>query len=390
MVIRFPESILLFALGLIFLEWTRRIFWMRRFGVRNPALLPEPAGVSAPGKVSIIVPARDEERNIGNCLSHLIKQDHPDYEIIVVDDRSQDRTWHLVGNFKKLSPVPLKLIRIEKLPGGWTGKNHAMFAASRAASGDWLLFTDADTTHRPYSARTALAAAVEKKADFLTLAPEVECRSFWENTVQPLAVSSLALWFNTAELNEPGSKRVLANGQFILVKKSVYETVGGNESIKDQVVEDVELAKKVSAAGFQVLFLNGTRLYSTRMYTTLAQIFKGWTRIFIHLFEKKVPPILHKMFLFLFFSLFPFAVLVLEKFLWLSGDPAFSPALFWASGLVSAWIVLIRFVGNRLLRANPWYAFLHPLGSAVMTWLLLVCAARIITGRRSEWRGDRY
>ena len=381
-----PKTLALFALAGVFLEWTRRIVWMRQFRLRNPALVP--GGTVPSGKVSVIVPARDEERNIGNCLSHLLKQDHPDYEIIVVDDRSADRTGHLLENFKKLAGVPFKVVRIEKLPPGWTGKNHAMHAASKAASGKWLLFTDADTTHQPNSVSTSLAVAAEKGADFLTLAPEVECRSFWENTVQPLAVSSLALWFNTTGLNEPDSKRVLANGQFILVKKDVYEKVGGNESVKQEVVEDVELAKKVKQAGFRVLFLNGTLLYSTRMYSSLSAILKGWTRIFIHLFERKVLPILHKIGLFLFFSLFPFALLAVEKILWLARSDSFDPAVFWASAAVCGWIVLIRAAGNRLLRTDARYALLHPLGSLVMVWLLLVCVGRIVTKRRSEWRGD--
>jgi len=362
---------------------------MRNFRFKNPPIVPSGAA-PVREKISVIVPARDEEINIGNCLSHLIKQDHPDYEIIVVDDRSTDRTGHLVENFKKLSPVPLKLVRVEKLPPGWTGKNHAMLVGSKAASGSRLLFTDADTTHKIHSVRTALATAVEKKADFLTLAPEVECRTFWENTVQPLAVSSLALWFKTAELNEPGSDLVLANGQFILVTKKAYEAVGGNECVKNETIEDVELAKKIKKAGFSVLFLNGTLLYSTRMYTSLAQIFKGWTRIFIHLFEKKLLPIFHKIFLFVFFSIFPFVVLAAEKIFFLNGSGSFDPVLFWVSAAVCAFIVTARFAGNKLLRTNPWYAFLHPLASAVMTWLLLVCVGRIVFNRRSEWRGDLH
>jgi len=384
------RTLVLAALAVIFLEWVRRVFWMRRFRTQNPPI-PRPAsGGLSHEKVSIIIPARDEEKNIGNCLSHLMKQDYPNYEILVVDDRSSDRTPHLLENFKRLSPVPFKIIRIEKLPPGWTGKNHAMHVASKAATGDWLLFTDADTTHASDSVRAALQEALSRKADFLTLAPQVECRSFWEHTVQPLAVSSLALWFKATELNEEGSGTVLANGQFILVKKNIYEAIGGNESVKTEVIEDVELAKKIKAAGSRVLFLNGTEIYSTRMYTSLAQIFKGWTRIFIHLFEKKIPLILHKVFLFIFFSLLPFAVLSYEKFLWLSGSSSFDAAIFTLSAVVCSWIVLVRFIGNRLLKANPWYAFLHPLGSAVMAWLLLVCVGRILSGGRSEWRGDRY
>ena len=332
-------------------------------------------------KVSVIVPAKNEEKNIANCLVHLFRQNYKNYEIIVVDDRSTDKTPHLLENFQKLSPVPLRVLRIEKLPPGWTGKNHAMFAASKAASGDWLLFTDADTTHRPESIDSALETALAKNIDFLTLAPETESRSFWEKTVQPLAVGSLALWFD---------KAILANGQFILVKKEVYEKTGGNESVKTEVIEDVELAKRVKADGFSVQFLNGTMLYSTRMYSSLNEIKTGWTRIFTYLFNKNVPAILHKIFLFVFVSLSPFVILLDEIILKLNHSRRFEPSVFAFSLALCLWIILIRFVGNKMLKSNPWYAFLHPLGSVIMVWILSICVARILLNRPSVWRGDLH
>ena len=368
----------------ILLVWVKRIFWMSRFRKTHPPLKPRD-GFHAPfPKVSIVVPARNEEKNIVNCLDHLTKQDYPNVEIIVVDDRSSDATAELLKKYD------VKTIHIEKLPTAWTGKNYAMFTGSKAASGEWLLFTDADTTHSHSSVQTALACALENGIDFLTLAPETESKSFWEKTVQPLAVGSLALWFNPEKVNDSQSGIVLANGQFILIKKDVYEKVGGNESVKTEVVEDVALAKKVRTAGFTVKFLNGTLLYSTRMYSSLKEINTGWTRIFTYLFEKKIFPILHKIFLFLFFSCLPFLILSIEIFLkcWSSAD--FSPALLGLSIVVCSWITLIRFIGNRLVRANPWYAFLHLLGSLVMVGILFRCIGRIIFKKASVWRGDYY
>ena len=349
--------------------WTRRAFWLYSIGKKNSPLkaLTDATKSSSP-KVSVIVPAKNEEKNIGRCLKSLFVQNYPNYEIIVVDDRSDDATPHLLENFKTLSPVPFKIIRIEKLPPGWTGKNHGQHTASKTASGEWLLFTDADTTHKPESVATAVNTALDKKIDFLTLAPETECHSFWEKTVQPLAVSSIALWF-------PHGK--LANGQFILVKKDVYEKSGGNEGVKLAVVEDVALAKNVKNSGFRVEFLNGTELYSTRMYSSLQQIKTGWTRIFTHLFEKSIPAILHKIFLFLFFSLLPFALL-------------FYPDLevLLSALITTVIIIMIRFAGNRMVKTNPWYAFLHPLASLVMLWILLICLWRVLFNRPSPWRGD--
>ena len=368
----------------------KRVLWVLRLGQTHPPLEPPSSPSSRIPKISVIVPARDEERNIPHCLYHLFKQDYANYELIVVDDRSEDKTPHLLENFKKLSPVPLKIVRVEKLPPGWTGKNYAMFTGSKAAAGEWFLFTDADTTHRPESIQTAVSAALEDRIDFLTLAPQIECRSFWENVVQPLAVTSLALWFNPSQVNDDRSPTVLANGQFILVKKEVYEKLNGNESIKNEVIEDVMLAKKAKGAGYRVRFLNGTKLYSTRMYTSLQEIRTGWTRILTFLFDKKIPALLHKIFLFAFFSSFPFLVLSWEVFLRLASPLHFSSAVFWLSLGVCSWIVVVRSFGNRFVKTNPWYAFLHLLGSLVMIWILLACIGRVLFQRPSVWRGQSY
>ena len=381
----FLTSVLLGFIGLV---WLKRVFWMARFRKTHPPLLPSSETNAPSPKVSVIVPARDEEKNITHCLRHLAAQDYLPYEIIVVNDRSTDKTAELVGHAAQYSKIPVRLIQIEKLPPGWTGKNYAMFTGSKAAGGEWLLFTDADTTHRPESLPTAVREAVRKKIDFLTLTPEVESKSFWEKTVQPLAAGSLALWFDPDKINDPNSKTVLANGQFILIRKDAYEKTGGNEAVKNEVVEDVELAKKVKAAGYFVQFLNGTRLYSTRMYSSLKEIRIGWTRILIYLFDKKPLPILHKIFLFFLFSCLPFFVLLFELTLKITGRDTFSALLFGASLFVCVWITGVRFFGNKFLKSNPWYAVFHLLGSLVMIWILLTCLERIIFKKPSVWRGD--
>ena len=377
MVIPSSNFLLNAALVFIFFIWVKRVILISGFRRHNPPL-PLVSSVSDAPKITVIIPARNEEKNIPNCLYHFFKQNYPNFEIIVVDDRSTDRTPHLLENFQKLSPVPFKIIRIEKSPAGWTGKNYAVFTGSKAATGEWILFTDADTTHKPESLSSAISAALSQKIDFLTLAPETECRSFWEKTVQPLAVSSLALWFNTHRVNEEGEK-VLANGQFILIKKDVYEKLDGNESVKNEVVEDVEFAKKARAVGYKVRFLNGTNLYGTRMYSTLMEIKTGWTRIFTYLFNKNIWSMLHKIFLFLFFSCLPFFILF-----------ASSGTTFWLALGVCAWIITIRFIGNKMVKTNPWYAFLHVLGSFVMIWILLACVARVLFNRPSAWKGQLY
>lgn len=359
--------------------------WLAAIGRANPPLIPCAAPDNAP-KLSVIIPARNEERNIGRCLDSVLAQEYPDYEVLVVDDRSSDRTPEILEGYRLSSGGRLRIVRVDKLPAGWTGKNHAMWVGSRAAAGTHLLFTDADTRHHRQCFATAVTAARRDGIDFLTLAPETESISFWERTVQPLAVSSIALWFDPRKVNDPKSPTVIANGQFILVDRAVYESVGGSECVKDRVVEDVELARRVRASGHTVRFLDGTLLYATRMYSTLTEIKTGWTRIFTHLFEKNVWAVLHKIFLFLFFSIAPFVFLSVEVAAWMSGAGT-SPALY-GSMIVCALIVLIRVIGNLRVRTSPAYALLHPLGSIVMVWILVICVFRIVADRPSPWRGD--
>ena len=205
-----------------------------------------------------------------------------------------------------------------------------------------------------------------------------------------MAVGSLALWFDPRQVNDPKSSVTLANGQFILIRKTVYEKVGGNEAVRSAVVEDVELAKKTRNAGFCVQFLNGSLLYRTRMYSTLGQIRTGWTRILTFLFEKKISVILRKIGLFIFFSIAPFVIFLIEVILYSTGSNFFSTLIFSLSAAVCGLIVAVRAAGNRLLRTNPLYALLHPVGSLIMVWILSECIGRIVFKKPSLWRGDLH
>lgn len=384
-----PDGLALISLAWIFAIWVKRIFWASGHRKSHPPVLP----ISDSGQlpfVSVIVPARDEEKNIGRCLESLIKQNYPSYEIIVVDDRSVDSTSEIVKSFESKTKIPVKCVRIDKCPDGWTGKNYGMVTGSKAAGGDWLLFTDADTSHTVLSLSTAVQTAIQKKIDLLTLAPETEVRTFWEKTVQPLAVSSLALWFHSEKVNDPENGVILCNGQFILISRKAYESVGGNECVKSEVIEDVELAKKIHAKGYNVQFLNGTLLYSTRMYCSLSAIMTGWTRIYTYLFNKNTFVILQKIFMSIFFSIVPFIFLSFEIYNLATGSYLFDRTLFYASAFVCGWIIAVRFIGNRLLKSDPWYAFLHPLGSVILTAILFKCLARIVLNRPSPWRGDLH
>jgi chlorobactene glucosyltransferase len=179
--------------------------------------------------VSIIVPARNEERNIWRCVSSLLEQDYERFEVIVVDDGSTDKTGAILDELTATHPQGKRLwtLRLRDLPPGWAGKPHAIHMGTREANGTWLLFTDADTWHAPNALRSALTQALEERADLFTLGSTQELPDFWNKTLMPVAFMGVSMLYPPRLVNDPQSHVAVANGQYILLRREVYEKLGG-------------------------------------------------------------------------------------------------------------------------------------------------------------------
>ncbi|PYX33812.1 MAG: glycosyl transferase [Acidobacteria bacterium] len=239
--------------------------------------------VPANPEVSIIVPARNEEVCLGNCLRSLVAQTGVGFEIIVVDDGSTDRTRALaasVRGVKVISPGPL--------PAGWRGKNNAVVAGAKEARGEWLLFTDADTLHLPGSLARALAEAKENRAELLSYSPEQIAVTFAERVVMPVIFAELASQYPPEKVRDQNSGVVAANGQYIMVRRDVYESVGGHAAVADRILEDVALARAFRVAGYRVYFRYGADAVRTRMYRNWNELREGWTKNLALLFPHPV------------------------------------------------------------------------------------------------------
>ena len=228
--------------------------------------------VSSP-LVSIIVPARNEEASLWACLESLVAQSGVNFEIIVVNDHSTDRTAEIAQSFSQVC-----LIDAPELPASWTGKNNAVTAGVSAARGAWFLFTDADTVHLPGSLFKALAEAKENGAALLSYSPEQEAHSFAEKALMPVIFAELAANFRPKDVSDPASTAAAANGQYLLITRETYEAVGGHAAIAGNIVEDVVLARAVKSAGFKIFFRYGGDAVRTRMYRTFPQMREGWTK----------------------------------------------------------------------------------------------------------------
>lgn len=229
--------------------------------------------------VSIIVPAKDEAHGIERCLRSILAQDYPRLEIVVVDDRSTDATPDIVRRLAG-EDRRLRLIEVHDLPVGWTGKNHALDIAQQQVHGEWLLFIDADTRLVPSCVGVVLRDAIEHGVSLESMLLRLETESFWEKVVQPFAGACLMVMYPLGKVNQSKNQDLaFANGQFLMIHRKAYDLVGGHRAVRDKFVEDIHLARRIRAAGLELRVVMGTRIASVRMYSSLGDIVRGWSRI---------------------------------------------------------------------------------------------------------------
>jgi len=239
--------------------------------------------VSARPEVSIIIPARNEEVSLGACLNSLEGQSGVEFEIIVVDDGSTDKTREIAESF-----AGIRIVTPGPLPARWTGKNNAVVAGARDACGEWLLFTDADTVHLPGSLARALTEAKQNRADLLSYSPEQIVMTFTEKAAMPVIFSELAAQYPPEKVRDQSSGVVAANGQYILCRREAYEMVRGHTAVAEKILDDVALAQAFRAAGYRIYFRYGADAVRTRMYRKWSELRDGWTKNLALLFPRPI------------------------------------------------------------------------------------------------------
>jgi hypothetical protein len=234
-------------------------------------------------KVSVVIPARNEEACLGTCLRSLVAQAEVSFEIIVVDDASVDRTREVAESF-----AGVEVVSAEPLLPGWSGKNNALRVGFEHARGEWLLFTDADTVHLPGSLARAVAEAEEHAVALLSYSPEQQVGSFWEKAVMPVIFAELAACYRPSAVSDPRSASAAANGQYLLIFRPAYEALGGQAAVASSLLEDVALARRLKSSGGKVRFRYGADAVRTRMYRSFAHLSEGWTKNLALLFPRTV------------------------------------------------------------------------------------------------------
>jgi chlorobactene glucosyltransferase len=230
-----------------------------------PEVGPDSAGVSLPG-LSIIVPARNEEENLGYLLPSLAALSYPgEYEIIVADDDSTDETSAVAARWGA------RVVRLKRLPSGWRGKPHACHQGALVARGEWLLFTDADTIHAPDGPARAVSCAIEQGLDGLSLFLDHECR----NVAERLALSTAYAGLFAGLPREAA----FLNGQYVLLRRRVYQQSGGFSAVRGEMLEDVALGHRLRSHGYRVPIMHGPDVAGVRMYRNAGQMWHGLTRL---------------------------------------------------------------------------------------------------------------
>ncbi|MGB2821037.1 MAG: glycosyltransferase family 2 protein, partial [Phycisphaerae bacterium] len=263
------------------LVWASRHLMIWRETNRGFLLTPDCPGPPAdPPPVSVMIAARNEADCIEACVRTMLDQDYPNFELLVCNDRSTDDTAAIVERIAA-EDGRLRLMNIELLPDGWCGKNNAMQRGIATTGGEWICMGDADC--RQLSRRTlstAVQYALDNRCDLLSVLPRLEMRSFWENVVQPVGSGVMMIWFHPDKVNDPARPNAYANGAFILIRREAYQAIGTHEAVKDCFNEDMHMARLVKEGGMNLRVVRSSGLYLVRMYTSLRQSVRGWSRIF--------------------------------------------------------------------------------------------------------------
>ncbi len=230
--------------------------------------------------VCVVIAARNESKGVARCLRGILSQDYPKLSVVVVDDRSKDATCDIAEEFARTDPR-VSVQRVTELPPKWMGKSHALWQGTRGVCADWLLFTDVDCRLEPCAVRRAIEEAHARNVEFLTLWPAQSAGRFWEHVTIPLCGGIIALWFGAPRVNDPDSALAFANGQFLMIRRSAYERIGGHEAVRSALIEDIPLAEHAKRSGVACLVASGRDLVSVRMYDNYAAILNGWARIYV-------------------------------------------------------------------------------------------------------------
>lgn len=340
-------------------------------------------------RVSIILAARNEEETLPATLASLLSLDYPDFEVILVDDDSDDRTGAIADEWaaRSASGDKLRVIHNDELPAGWRGKVHAMSLAERAAAGEWILATDADVVFESSLLRQAIPLALEKNASLLSLTPELEMQSFTEKVVMPAFGLLLFMLFPLRLVNRPRSRRALAAGAFLLMRRKDLDSLGGYSSLRNTLIEDVRMADMFKRHGYRIYLAVTRGLFRTRMYKNWREVFEGLSRSAWEGSGRSIWKLFGAMMVGNALAVLPWAALA--GLLLAGSSPARDFALL-AAAAATAMSVITYLPVVMAAGLPPFYAFTLPFAAVFYSAVTSVSAFSSLKGPGIRWKGRRY
>jgi glycosyltransferase involved in cell wall biosynthesis len=372
--------------SILALAWFSRIL-DAAIGMRTISDLSEPewdrcpAGPVEKRRVSIVVPACNEEADIGQTLTQLLLLDYDNYEVIAVDDRSTDLTGEIMDRVgaAAIRKGILKVIHVETLPPGWLGKPHAMWAAAQRATGDWLLFTDADVLFRPDSVRRALVYAEQKSADHLVLFPRIVMKQPGEKMMIAFFQALFVFGHRPWKVADPKAKDHIGVGAFNLIRRSVYEQIGTYQALRFEVVDDMKLGKVVKQAGYAQRNVFGEDLISLYWAKGALGVVHNLTKNFFAVLSFQAWRVVLCCIGLAFLNLMPFVGVFLA--------PGWARVPY-AIALASIFLIYLGMSGKSSI--PPYYFVLHPVSTSLFLYAL--ARSMLLTLRQGGivWRGTKY
>ncbi len=371
------------------------IFYALRKIVPDLELAPKKANYPL---ISIIVPARNEETKILRCLNSLLNQSYPNYELIVIDDRSDDATGTIIEGLARLNGDKLKMVKGIEAPDGWVGKCNAICNAVAYASGQYYVFTDADTYHDRDSIFKAYNYLRQNQIDLVSFIPVQEFGSFPERVVMPILLSSFLLGDTFHAVNEPLAHRAYAYGQYIMCSRTSYEAIGGHQSVRDEIVEDHALGKVFKDNGFKIAVACGRGLYQVRMYNDLKSLWYGWTKNLYSLVDSSVLNVALLLFFVNFVVLFPFLNLAYITLTltgqFLNHELTLNYELIYLTQVTLSSLVVLtcwfRQTSTHFKGLEFRHFFLLPVGCLYLSALYIHSAYLVLGGQEVNWKGRKY
>ena len=386
-------TLLLIFLWMGLAGWVLLFLWIARNARGYPTISAQTKlEVARRPRVSILIPARNEAEILAVTLPKFLEQEYGDYEVILIDDASTDETPSLARRFAEAYPNRLRVVRVEELPAGWVGKTHALHKGFQAATGEWVLATDADIVFHPKALLAGLWLAEQQRAELVSIYSFLECESFWEKMMLPGFGLLLSAFFPVRKINDPRSSVALASGGYILMRRAMWAGLGGYEAIRSEMIDDLNTARLVKHSGRRIYVAATKDLLRTRMYHSFRELWEGLRKNAFAAHRFSIPRMMVTLGAYAVCNVLPIICLWLYGWRWLSGPVlagAERTALALSLGQYAV-ALLLHLPLLFYLGVSPAYALLALFGGILYAAISLDSMVRTLFGKGVSWKRRQY